>query len=55
MPDFRVSVITELVSDHVVEADTWEEAREIAEQFASSRFTSMDAYVESVQAEDECD
>ena len=54
---FKVSVITEIVSDHVVEASTWEKAREVAEAKALVNLVDsrLSCDVLSVQAEEECD
>ena len=54
---FKVSVITEIVSDHIVEASTWEKESEVAEAKALVNLVDsrLSCDVLSVQAEEECD
>jgi len=54
---YKVSVITEIVSDHMVEALTWEKARKLAEAKALVNLVDsrLSCDVLSVQAEEECD
>lgn len=57
MKEFKVSVITELVTDHTVEAFTWEMAQELAKAEALVRVVKsrINADIHSCEAEEECD
>jgi len=57
MKEFRVSVITVLVTDHTVEAFSWEDARQLAQAEALVRVVKsrINADIISCDAEDECD
>lgn len=57
MKEFKVSVITELVTDHTVEAFTWEMAQELAKAEALVRVVKsrINADILSCDAEEECD
>jgi len=57
MRSWKVSVITELVTDHEVEAHSWEMAQQLAEAKALVRFleSRIHADILSCKAEDECD
>ena len=55
MNDFRVSVITEIVTDHKVMAFTWEMAQELAKAEALVRVikSRLDCDILSCEAEEE--
>tara|TARA_R100001463_G_scaffold77209_2_gene131296 strand:+ start:402 stop:575 length:174 start_codon:yes stop_codon:yes gene_type:complete len=57
MRSWKVSVITELVTDHEVEAHSWEMAQQLAEAKALVRFleSRIHADILSCKAEEECD